>query len=202
MGPSELDKISCVAKEWSVDLAADTAARLGRFCAVLLEWNRRVNLTGAKSLDDLLVEHLPDSFIAARLIAEAASVVDIGSGGGLPSIPLAILRPDCRLTLVEPRGKRVAFLNTATRLCGCGKTSVVQCRSEEVESGGYDVAMSRATFAPDAWLELGKELVGGSGHVLVFSTVKVECRTMRLAESVSYRVGRGVPRWSGLFVKA
>jgi 16S rRNA (guanine527-N7)-methyltransferase len=201
MVPSELERISCVAKEWSVDLTAETAARLGRFCAILLEWNKRVNLTGATSLDDLLAEHLPDSFIAARLISEAASVVDIGAGGGLPGIPLAILRPDCKFTLVEPRGRRVAFLNTAARLCGCGQTKVIQCRSEEMAKGGHDVAMSRATFAPETWLELGRELVGASGHVLSFSTVEVASASMRLAGSVSYRVGRGVERWVGLFDK-
>src|ERR1019366_7288965 len=90
MAPNPDEQIFRLAKEWAVDLAAETAARVGRFCAVLLEWNNRVNLTGAKSLADLLAEHVPDSFVAARLIPENASVIDIGSGGGLPGIPLAI----------------------------------------------------------------------------------------------------------------
>ncbi len=201
MAPSELDRICRVAKEWSVDLTSETAARLGHFCAILLEWNQRVNLTGARSLDDLLMNHLPDSFIAARFIANGALVVDIGSGGGLPSIPFAILRPDCKLTLVEPRGRRVAFLNTAVRTCGCGHASVIQCRSEVLARGSYEVAMSRATFEPGTWLEVGRELVKDGGRVIAFSTTEVACEGMRLADSVGYHVGRDAARWAGLFVR-
>jgi 16S rRNA (guanine527-N7)-methyltransferase len=202
MAPNPDEQIFRLAKEWAVDLAAETAARVGRFCAVLLEWNKRVNLTGARSLADLLAEHVPDSFVAARLIPENASVIDIGSGGGLPGIPLAILRADCRFKLVEPRGKRVAFLNTAVRTCGCRNVSVLQARSEELEGGGYDVAMSRATFAPEDWLQLGSELVGARGQVLVFSTAELASEATRLGEGVSYRSGQGTPRWAGLFGRA
>jgi 16S rRNA (guanine527-N7)-methyltransferase len=201
MAPNEHEGICRLAEEWSVELEAEGAARLERFCALLLEWNKRVNLTGARGFDDLLAEHLPDSFVAARLIPPEASVVDIGSGGGLPSIPLAILRADCRLMLVEPRGKRVAFLNTAVRTCGCRNASVVQGRSEDLVSDGHDLAMSRATFAPGDWLELGTALVGPGARVLVFSTAEVSSKAMRLESGVSYRVGQGSPRWAGVFVR-
>ena len=199
MAPNGDEEICRLAKEWSVDVASETAGRLGRFCGILLEWNKRVNLTGAQSLEVLLAEHLPDSFVAARLIPENACVVDIGSGGGLPGIPLAILRPDCRFDLVEPRGRRVAFLNTACRMCECRNTGVTQARSEELKSRSYDVAMSRATFAPEEWLRLGRELVGAHGKVLVLSTSGIASEAMRLGENVSYRVGSGAPRWAGLF---
>src|SRR5664279_3344709 len=199
MAPNQDEQMFRLAKEWSVDLDDEAAVRIGHFCAVLLEWNKRVNLTGAKNLDDLLAEHVPDSFVAAKLIPENASVIDIGSGGGLPGIPLAILRADCRFKLVEPRGKRVAFLNTVVRTCGCRNANVMQARSEELAGGGYDVAMSRATFAPENWLELGRGLVGPCGQVLVFSTAEMTSEAMRLGEGVSYRAGRGAPRWAGLF---
>jgi 16S rRNA (guanine527-N7)-methyltransferase len=200
MAPNGSDKICRLAREWSVDLATESEGRVSRFCEVLLEWNKRVNLTGAQSFDDLLAEHLPDSFVAAQLVPPDASVVDIGSGGGLPGIPLAILRPDCHVTLVEPRGRRVAFLNTAARTCECRNVSIVQVRSEELGSHGYDLAMSRATFAPDRWVEVGTELIGAGGHVLVFSTAGITSKAMRLAKSVAYRVGNNTPRWAGLFV--
>jgi 16S rRNA (guanine527-N7)-methyltransferase len=202
MESDERGEIFRLAREWSVDVTVEMVARLERFCAVLLEWNKRVNLTGARNFDDLEGEHLPDSFAAARLIPPNSRVVDVGSGGGLPAVPLAILRPDCSLTLVEPRGRRVAFLNTAVRTCACRNIRVVQGRSDDKGMGGFDLATSRATFVPEEWLELGKDLVGRPGRVLVFTTAEMSSGSARLVGSFDYRLRSGATRWAGLFLVA
>ncbi len=144
--------------------------QLVRFFSLLLEWNRGINLTGADSLAVLASDHLPDSLALLALVPPGARVVDVGSGGGLPALPFAILRPDCALTLVEPRAKRAAFLRTAVRQLGLA-VQVSGSRGEDLAAGQppvFEVAMSRATFAPPAWLALGRRLVVAGGRVLTF----------------------------------
>jgi 16S rRNA (guanine527-N7)-methyltransferase len=90
-------------------------------------------------------------------------VIDVGAGGGAPTIPLALLRPDLGARLVEPRQKRGAFLRTAcASLDLLGRVNVEQGRIEpdapEVDAGDFDLALSRATFAPEIWVPLGLRL--------------------------------------------
>jgi len=95
---------------------AGVAARLAVYGALLLEANACVNLTGAKTPADV-VSHLLDSLTLVPLIAPATNLVDVGSGGGLPGIPLA-LATGVRVTLVEPIAKKAAFLREAMAACG------------------------------------------------------------------------------------
>jgi 16S rRNA (guanine527-N7)-methyltransferase len=167
----------------------------------LLEWNQRVNLTGARSIRELLGEHLPDSFALCRLVPEGSDVVDVGSGGGLPAIPFSILRHDCRITLLEPRAKRVAFLKTAARECGCANIKVVRGRLEDVTSSRFDVATSRATFPPNRWLELAPSVLAPEGRFVVLANLADRPSSMkvRLIDSVEYRTTNNTMRWAGCY---
>ena len=106
---------------------------------------------------------LADALELAARIPERARVVDVGSGAGAPGLPLAILRDDLEVTLVEPLQKRVSFLRVAVGALawpGDRKPKVVRDRGEAVADRGerFDVAISRATLPPPAWLELGARL--------------------------------------------
>jgi 16S rRNA G527 N7-methylase RsmG len=79
----------------------------------IVEWNARIDLTAARSDDELVDLMVADALVLSRHVAEAARVVDVGSGAGAPGLALAILRPDLDVTLVEPLDKRVAFLRTS-----------------------------------------------------------------------------------------
>jgi 16S rRNA (guanine527-N7)-methyltransferase len=136
-----------------------------------MAWNARINLTGARTFDDLIAEHLPDAFALARALEEPAHVVDVGSGSGLPAIPLAILRPQLRTVLVEPLAKKVAFLRTAIRELALGAAvSVQSTRAEALGDAAYDVALSRATFPPPEWLGVARRLVRPGGRIMVLTT--------------------------------
>ena len=146
--------LDALAAEWRTPLDEERASKLVQFAELLMVWNARINLTGARTVDDLIAEHLPDAFAVAGAIDGPAEVVDVGSGGGLPALPLAILRPDLRLTLVEPLSKKVAFLRTATRELGLPSASVsAQATRRGAPPGAYDVAISRATFVPAEWAD-------------------------------------------------
>lgn len=99
---------------YAAGIADELAVRLATYGALLLEANKRVNLTGAKDAE-ALVPHLLDALALAGDVHE--SLVDVGSGGGLPGIPLA-LATGVRVVLIEPTGKKAAFLERALRECG------------------------------------------------------------------------------------
>lgn len=162
-----------LAIEWGVECTETQVDALATYSALLLTWTARINLTGANSLEDLAKEHLPDAFaIASRLaVAEPLSAIDVGSGGGLPALPLAVLRPQLSIRLFEPIAKKAAFLRTAIRELGFTKRlTVVGARAETAPPGEFDVAVSRATLAPPAWMTLGATLVHPGGRVFVLAS--------------------------------
>jgi 16S rRNA (guanine527-N7)-methyltransferase len=139
---------------------------LERYATLLLKWNERINLTAARSLDDAM-HHIEDCLaLLPHIAADARSLVDIGSGGGLPAVVIAASRPDLAVTAVEPIAKKHAFLRTAARELGLPNLDARLGRLEDVESDAFDVATSRATFAIDEWLERGLRLVRPGGVVL------------------------------------
>lgn len=191
--------------------AREIAARLGvsvleaewrtldRFWSLLLTWNARINLTGAHSREELVGEHLPDALAMARLVPQGVRVLDVGSGGGLPAIPFAVLRPDVELTMVEPRAKRGAFLRTACREVVLERSHVLVERIEEMAPREVDVACSRATFPPAEWLERARVLAPA---VVVFAARRAEIAeptTVRLEGELTYETAARHPRWLGLF---
>jgi 16S rRNA (guanine527-N7)-methyltransferase len=176
-------QVARLAAEWAVPCSPAQDAALAHFASLLMTWTARINLTGAASADDLASNHFPDSFALAARLIDAATVVDVGSGGGLPALPLALLRPELRIQLVEPIAKKVAFLRTAIRELGLGpseRAAGVQVHAGRIEAGapefprdlagGFDVAFSRATLAPDEWLPLGARLVRPGGRVFVLAS--------------------------------
>lgn len=118
-----------------------------RYCTALATAGVERGLIGPREVPRLWDRHLLNCAVLGELIAEGASVVDIGSGAGLPGIPLAIARPDLRITLVEPLLRRTVFLSEFIESVGLDVT-VVRGRAEQSgvmkEAGGADVVTSRA----------------------------------------------------------
>jgi 16S rRNA (guanine527-N7)-methyltransferase len=176
-GPThELVRAQAEAAKFSCD--ETVVASLSAYAESLLRWNARINLTAARSIEVLVGDHFPDAFALARKLDQPARVVDVGSGGGLPAIPLALLRAHLKVELVEPIAKKAAFLRTAIRELGIGeRVSVRMERAEAVVqsmaagcSEAFDIALSRATLAPPKWLELGARLVRPGGRVFALTT--------------------------------
>jgi 16S rRNA (guanine527-N7)-methyltransferase len=169
------------------------------YATLLMTWNARINLTGATSLGDVAEEHLPDAFaLAARFPGpEPLTVIDVGSGGGLPALPLAVLRPALTFRLLEPTAKKAAFLRTAVRELGLReRVKVETARAETVAPALADIATSRATFPPAEWIVAGAQLVRPGGHVFVFTTPDAEPplagASLSLVERIAYLDGRRV----------
>jgi 16S rRNA (guanine527-N7)-methyltransferase len=173
--PSFAVALAELAAEWGVGCDEAQAGALRRYADLLLTWNERINLTGARTLEVLAADHLPDAFaLAAAFPDPGARVIDVGSGGGLPAVPLALLRPGLRVTLVEPIAKKAAFLRTAIRDLDLADRTTVEARRAEAIAGAapesFDAAISRATMAPDAWIELAQRLVPTGGRIFVLTS--------------------------------
>ena len=188
------------AERFRVELSPGAREGLLAYGRLLLSWGDRINLTAAKSREALIDEHLPDSFAIAaglnRRGAAACEIVDVGSGGGLPAIPLALLRND-RFTLIEATGKKVAFLRTAVREMGLTDRVRVEHRRmghPGEETGAFDVATSRAMLAPREWMALARHLVRVGGTVFCLGTAELATPVegLRLVDQLSYRADRWV----------
>jgi 16S rRNA (guanine(527)-N(7))-methyltransferase RsmG len=174
--PHELVRAQAEAARFPCD--ETVVASLSAYAESLLRWNARINLTAARSIAVLVDEHFPDAFALARKLDQPARVIDVGTGGGLPAIPLALLQAHLTVELVEPIAKKAAFLRTAIRELGIGdRVSVRVERGEAVAQSvaagrmqAFDVAISRATLAPPKWLELGARLVRPGGRVFALTT--------------------------------
>ena len=130
---------------------------------LLQHWNRTLNLTSLMNPEEIVERHYAESlFLGAHLPAGNLSIVDVGSGAGFPGIPVAILRPACRVTLVESHRRKGVFLREATRDLPNIAISVDRV---EVEKGTFDWAISRAVKFED----IEKAVLTMSGHVLLLA---------------------------------
>ncbi|MEO8874693.1 MAG: RsmG family class I SAM-dependent methyltransferase [Polyangiaceae bacterium] len=163
----ESSKISQVAAQFTLTLDDARTAKLRAWLELLMTWNRKLDLTAAKKESDVLDVMLTDAFVLAKHLPENARVVDVGSGAGAPGLPLAIARPDLKVTLAEPLTKRVSFLRTAIGAVERPDVIVKRVRSDELAPGTWDIAISRATFSPQEWLGVGANLVTEKGDVWV-----------------------------------
>jgi 16S rRNA (guanine527-N7)-methyltransferase len=179
--------VRSVADELAPGLPID-AGSMGRLLDLVCDWNARVDLTAARSNQELVDLFVADALVLARESAtQGQHWIDVGAGAGAPGLPLALLSPGLGMTLVEPRAKRVAFLRTALGLLGRVDVSVERARSDELESGAFDVAVSRATLAPDAWLKGGARLARSAVWVLLARSEPPAHSGWRLESDVAYR---------------
>ncbi|MCK9461680.1 MAG: 16S rRNA (guanine(527)-N(7))-methyltransferase RsmG [Proteobacteria bacterium] len=155
-------------------LAAEDGFRraLALYAAEVSKWNRRVNLTGAKTAEAFVDAPLFDALTLLPVLAEDAPLVDIGSGGGLPGLPAALYRRDLRVVLVEPRAKRASFLRHAVRVLGLS-CDVVEARAEQLEAGAYGAAVSQAVWPAAEWLGRAIRLVTPAGAIYALSSTPI-----------------------------
>ncbi len=168
------ERIAALAASWRIPCDEAQTAALLAYAESLLRWSARINLTAARTVDVLIAEHFPDAFALAQQLDQPARLIDVGSGGGLPALPLALIRPELSIVLCEPIAKKGAFLRTAIRELGlAARVELVASRGEklaEEHPAAFDVAISRATLPPEKWLPLGLRLVRPGGRVFVLTT--------------------------------
>jgi 16S rRNA (guanine527-N7)-methyltransferase len=142
-----------------VDADADQIEALLRFLILLEKWSHAFNLTAIRDLEEMVPLHVLDS-VSARPYLDGVSVLDAGTGAGLPGIPLAILEPDRHFLLLDSGGKKVRFVRHAVGELAIPNVTVVQTRIED-----YEPTVLFDTVICRAFSSLGK-FVRGCGHFL------------------------------------
>ena len=161
--------------------APATQDKLNDFISLFLKWNRSINLSGARTEEQVhlhvldcfhAVPHLRDFLLANDTPASVPRVLDVGSGGGLPSIVVAICLPHVQVTALEPVHKKSSFLRVAARELSLANFTALTERLDRHQASDYNAAMSRATFDLREWLLLGESHVRPGGIVLGFEAVR------------------------------
>ncbi|GAB4217151.1 MAG: 16S rRNA (guanine(527)-N(7))-methyltransferase RsmG [Roseiflexaceae bacterium] len=138
------------ATAWGLVLSEAQIEQFQTYARELQDWNARVNLTAITTTEGIVVRHFLDSLRCALSWGEApGSLIDIGTGAGFPGLPLKLLRPELRLTLVESIEKKAAFLRHLVALLGLREVEVLTARAEALgrdpqQRERYDVAVGRA----------------------------------------------------------
>ena len=160
----------------ALGLEVALATPLLAYLALLSRWNRAYNLTAVRDPRAMVSRHLLDSLAmqaaVAPLAARGGSLADLGTGPGLPGIPLAIALPGLRVTLVESNGKKARFLREAVRTLGLANARVLESRIEAVDAAGaFDAITARALATLPKILELGGHLLAPGGRLLAMKGV-------------------------------
>ena len=166
-----------------------------RYAELLLDWNRRVNLTGARTLDDVLAQIAAGDILLAMPWTGIGRVIDIGSGGGLPGIPLALAMPQVHFTLLEANSRKAAFLEHLAATLNLRNVAVATGRAEELGNRPalreqFDRAISRAAAPPAVLLELALPFVRPGGDLVA----QVSPIDPQLLEPAARLLGGGPPR--------
>jgi len=182
-------------------LAAEAAAMFGtalpqadRYAALLTGAGAELGIVGPAEAARIWDRHLLNCGVIARLIPAACSVVDLGSGAGLPGIVLAMLRPECRVTLLEPMARRAGFLQECVAELGLTNAEVVRGRAEEFAGKlSADVVTARAVAPLEKLAVLAAGLARPGGRVLAMKGVAAAAELAR-ARPVLARLGIGDAR--------
>jgi len=159
------------------DISRDFQEQLECYTRLLLRWNSRIQLTATRNESEFVERHIVDSLeLASELDHSHATMIDVGSGGGLPGIVLSIVRPKIQFTLIEPTKKKHAFLSTVRRELGLTNLRTLPIRDTEMRARAdferFDYAVARAVWSLDIWFERAKALVVPGGTVFGMGAAK------------------------------
>ncbi len=145
--------------------------RLAAFLDALLTANQQINLTAIRDPEEAWMRHVLESLALIPRLPDVGSLVDVGTGGGLPGIPLVIMLPDLKVTLVEATGKKCEFLQNVIRKLKLSSVTVLNGRAEDVgraeeHRGCHDVIVARAVGSLSELMELSLPLLRCGGMLL------------------------------------
>jgi 16S rRNA (guanine527-N7)-methyltransferase len=187
-----------IAARAQVPLTERQEALLNQYLDLLLEANQRMNLTGISDRAQAEVQHIGDTLTLLPFLAPGPiRLADVGSGGGVPGIPLAIVRPDAEVLLIESTKKKAAFLRSVVEQLALGNVTVSDQRVEDLAQDpthreSFDIAVARAVATIDWLIEWCLPLVKKGGKFLAMKGPKVHEELPRASKTLK-QAGGGAP---------
>ncbi len=166
---------------------ATLAPPLLAYLTLLVRWNGTYNLTAVRDPQEMVTRHLLDSLALCPYVGglgeASGTLADLGSGPGLPGIPLALARPQLQVTLVESNGKKARFLREAVRTLGIANAQVAESRAEALdEAGGFDAITARALDTLAGIVAVGGHLLKPDGRLLAMKGAAPDAEVAALPE--------------------
>lgn len=169
MKHSQIEEVPDSAKA----IFGDQYEKAVKYAELLARDSEKLGLLGPRELDKLWSRHILNSAVVGELIEDGEKVADIGSGAGLPGIPVAIAKPDCQVTLVEPMERRSDWLKEISRELGLDNVRVFRARGEEMDPQ-FDVVLARAVAALPKLIRFSIPGVVPGGRLLALKGAKAE----------------------------
>ena len=201
--PAQMGLLVVGARELGIELDDVQIDRFQRYYAEILAWNRKANLTRVTGTDEVQTLHFIDSLTVVKglrrgALGSGARLIDVGSGAGLPGVPLKIAFPGTAVVLLEANGKKAAFLKGLVRTLGLDGVEVVRARAEEAAHRedlreAFDVVVSRAVASLDILVELTLPFCRVGGVAVAQKGADVDSELSRASNAISL-LGGGASR--------
>ena len=159
------------AREMGITVHAGQAEQFAAHALILKEWNQKMNLTAIASPMDMAVKHFLDSIVSSRYIEPENRLLDVGSGAGFPGIPLKVMIPSLKVTLVDATRKKVSFLNHVIRQLHLERIAAIHSRIENlarIQEDIFDVIVCRAFSSLGDFVEKSLPLLAPGGLLIAF----------------------------------
>ena len=138
-----------LANKININLTEDQIDKFYKYMKLLLEWNEKINLTAITDENEIVLKHFVDSLKSLKYIKENDNIIDVGTGAGFPGIPIAIMMPNTKITLLDSLNKRINFLNEVIKELNLKNVETIHSRSEDCGKDilyreKYDISIARA----------------------------------------------------------
>jgi 16S rRNA (guanine(527)-N(7))-methyltransferase RsmG len=184
---SEIEPIQTFCDRHGLPWSDEVATKFANYLDLLEEWNQRTNLIGPFDRTEIVRELFVDSLTPAALEPPRGRVLDVGTGAGLPGIPLAIVFREADYTLVEPRRKRVQFLRIARHRLGLDHVELFEGRIEDLEAEPFDWLVSKAFRPPGEWLRTAAEFAAPGATIVCLQSADALAEAREAGEELGLK---------------
>ena len=179
MKPENIELLKKGASEFGVMLSEKQLSLFAVFLEGLWLWNRRMNLTGISEKRDMIINLLLDSLVALPYLSPGNTLLDIGSGAGIPGLPMKIGRPECEIHLMEAKAKKISFLKDMIRKLGLKGIKACQGRAEQKDNLPvlfhlYDMVTARALAPLKKTIDICSAYLEPGGLLITFKGLHVD----------------------------